>query len=156
MVFKIEFKHANFIDGLYLIQTHKSRVLCDKPVYVGCSVLDLSKERMLDFHYNTIEKHHKGKYDLLYSDTVSLVYQIKNKNLNQWFYENQSEFDLSEMAVKFRSDKNTNVLGKFKSEVGLKIITEFVALSPNSYSYKYCAKEVKKRKGFHLRFQRKL
>ncbi len=53
---KIVVKHANFIDGLYLIQTHKNRVLCDKPVYVGRAVLDLSKERMLDLHYNTIEK----------------------------------------------------------------------------------------------------
>ena len=67
---KIEFKHANFVDGLYLIQTHKTATLYDKPVYVGCAILDLSKERMLDFHYNSIEKKLKGKYDLLYSDTL--------------------------------------------------------------------------------------
>ena len=105
---------------------------------------------MLDFHYNTIEKHHKGKYDLLYSDTDSLIYHIKNTNLNKWFFDNEAEFDLSEMTGKFRSDKNTNVLGKFKSEVGSKIITEFVALSPKSYCYKYCLQEVKKAKGVSL------
>ena len=65
-----------------------------------------------------MEKHHKGKYDLLYSDTDSLVYHVKSKNLNKWFFENQDEFDLSEMTGKFMSDGNTNVLGKFKSEVG--------------------------------------
>ena len=54
---KIEFKHANFIDGLYLIQTHKTATVYDKLVYVGCAILDISKERMLDFHYNTIYKH---------------------------------------------------------------------------------------------------
>ena len=54
------------------------------------------------------------------------------------------------MIGKFRSDRNTNVLGKFKSEVGSKIITEFVALSPKSYSCKYCSKEVKKCKGVGL------
>ena len=54
------------------------------------------------------------------------------------------------MTGKFRSDMNTNVLGKFKSEVGSKIITEFVALSPKSYRYKYCSKEVKKAKGVSL------
>ncbi len=84
---------------------------------------------MLDFHCSTIKKHHKGKYDLLYSDTDSLVYQIRHKNLNKWFYETAFEFDLSEIAGNFRSDRNTNVLGKFKSEVGSNIITEFVALS---------------------------
>ena len=54
------------------------------------------------------------------------------------------------MTGKFRSDKNTNVLGKFKSEVGSQIITEFVALSPKSYCYKYCQQEVKKAKGVSL------
>ncbi len=147
---KIEFKHTNFVDGLYLIQTHKTAALYDKPVYVGCAILDVSKLRRLDFHYGTIEKHHKGKYDLLYSDTDSLVYHIKSKNLNKWFFENQDEFDLSEMARKFKSEANTNVLGKLKSEVGSKIITEFVALSPKSYCYKYCWEEVKKAKRVSL------
>ena len=50
---------------------------------------------------------------------------------------------MSEMEKKHRSEKNTNVLGKFKSEVGSKILTEFVALSPKSYSYKYSSEEVK-------------
>ena len=54
------------------------------------------------------------------------------------------------MEKKHRSEKNANVLGKFKSEVGSAIITEFVALSPKSYSYKYCSKEVKKAKGVSL------
>ena len=64
--------------------------------------------------------------------------------------DNEDEFDLSEMDKRHRSEKNTNVLGKFKSEVGSKIITEFVALSPKSYSYKYSSEEVKKFKGVSL------
>jgi hypothetical protein len=152
---KIEFKSANFIDGLYLIQTHKTSTVYDKPAYVGVAILDISKLRMLDFHYNTIEKKLSGKYDLLYSDTDSLIYQVRSKNLNKWFHDNEEEFDLSEMTGKFRSDKNTNVLGKFKSEVGSQIITEFVALSPKSYCYKYCEKEVKKAKGVSLAISEK-
>ena len=69
-----QFKSANFIDGLYLIQTHKTEVLCDKPVYVGRSILDVSKVRMMDFHFNTIHENVKGNYDVLYSGTDSLVY----------------------------------------------------------------------------------
>ena len=37
-----------------------------------------------------------------------------------------------------------------KNEVGDNIITEFVALSPTSYAYKYCEKEVKNAKGVSL------
>ncbi len=55
------------------------------------------------------------------------------------FFENEDEFDLSEMTGNFKCVKQ-NVLGKFKSEVGHTIITELLALSPKSYSYKYCEK----------------
>ncbi len=69
----------------------------------------------MDFHYNKIEKNLEGKYDLLYSDTDSLlVCQIRHENLIKWLFEDQDEFDLSEVTGKFNSDKNTNVLGKFK------------------------------------------
>jgi hypothetical protein len=81
---KLEFKNANFIDGLYLIQSHKTQIVYDKPMYVGSAILDLSKVRMMEFHYNTIEKNFKNNYDLIYSDTDSLVYWIKHKDLYQW------------------------------------------------------------------------
>ena len=54
-----QFKNANFMDGLYLIQIYKTEVLYDKLVYVGCSILDVSKVRMMDFHFNTIRKKMK-------------------------------------------------------------------------------------------------
>jgi len=144
---KLEFKTATFIDGLYLIQEHKTKVVYDRPCYVGCAVLDLSKLHMLKFHYNIIEKNLKGKYDLIYSDTDSLVYHIRHQNFYKWQHENSDEFDLSNLTGKFKKDDNNNILGKFKNETGSKVITEFLALSPKSYSYKYCEKEVKKAKG---------
>ena len=76
-----QFKNANFIDGLYLIQTHKFEALYDKPVYVGCSILDTSKVRMMHLHYNTVHKHVQGNYDLLCPETESLVYQTKHPNI---------------------------------------------------------------------------
>jgi hypothetical protein len=147
---KLEFKHANYVDGLYLIQTHKTQIVYDKPMYVGCCILDLSKVRMLDFHYNTMEKHHKYKYNLIYSDTDSLVYHVKHENLHQWMHDNPDEFDLSNMEDKYKIKDNYQVLGKMKSEVGSKVITEFLALSPKSYAYKYADKETKKAKGVSL------
>jgi hypothetical protein len=93
-------------------------VLYDKPVYVGCSILDISKVRMMDFHFNTIHENFKGNYDLLYSDTDSLVYQIKSPNFLKWMKENEEEFALSNLAGKWKSIKNESVLGKMKKRSG--------------------------------------
>ncbi len=49
-----------------------------------------------------------------------------------------------------KKEENNGVLGKMKNETGSKVITEFLALSPKSYAYKYCGKETKKAKGVAL------
>ncbi len=64
--------------------------------------------------------------------------------------ENSEEFDLSNLSGKFKKEENNGVLGKMKNETGSKVITEFLALSPKSYCYRYAEKEVKKAKGVSL------
>ncbi len=58
---KIQFKRVTNANGLYLIETHKTRIVYDKPVYVGCAILDLSKLHMLQFHYDVIQKKLRGQ-----------------------------------------------------------------------------------------------
>ena len=62
--------------GLYMIELYETKVVLHKPTYVGTTILDFSKLLMMRFHYDVIEKHFRGNYELLYSDTDSLVYQI--------------------------------------------------------------------------------
>ena len=53
------FARANiFDDDLVSIQVHKSRLVLNRPVFVGMSILDLSKHLMYDFYYNQL----RGQY----------------------------------------------------------------------------------------------
>ena len=79
----------------------------NKPIYVGTSILDLLKLCTMDFHYNTIEKNFKDQYNLIYSDTDSLVYSIEHEDIYEWIKQNREHFDLSGTIRKDMKD-NTN------------------------------------------------
>ena len=49
------FARANiFDDDLVAIQVHKSRLVLNRPVFVGTSILNLSKHLMYDFFYKQL------------------------------------------------------------------------------------------------------
>ena len=132
---KLNFKDSKFCDGLHMIEMYKKEIVYDKPVYVGTSVLDLSKLCMMDFHYNTIHKNFEGKYNVLYSDTDSLVYSIQHDDIYEWIKQNKQHFDLSDsIRTELKDNTNKKVLGKFKDEMNTLIMTEFIALNPKVYS----------------------
>jgi hypothetical protein len=45
---------------MYFIQTDYDEVKMNKPIYVGTSILDLSKVCMMDFHFNVIHEQFEG------------------------------------------------------------------------------------------------
>jgi hypothetical protein len=143
---KPTYKHSKYIDGIYLIEHYKKKIVYDKPLYVGTSILDLSKLCMMDFHYNVIQKDFPGRYHLLYSDTDSFVYQFYDDDIYKYVGKNHHLFDLSEYERPgMRNDENKKVLGKMKDEThGLQII-EFTSLNPKVYSFK-CQKKDKANK----------
>ena len=50
-----------------------------KPIYVGFTVLELSKWLMYDFHCNLTKKHFRA--ELLFINTDSLAYEIKSEGV---------------------------------------------------------------------------
>ena len=57
---------------------------------IGFSVVDLSKLLMYEFHYKNIKN--KYNFNLLFTDTDSLVYEIKT-TVYEDFYEDKNLFD---------------------------------------------------------------
>ena len=150
---RVDFKQNTHAQGLYLIETHKTRIVYDKPVYVGCAILDLSKLHMLDFHYNTIQASFGDKAKLIYSDTDSYVYEIESPDIYQWIKENKEHFDLSGSKREgMKNAENESKLGKFKDELHGEVMTEFLGLNPKCYAFRFQKlnqqiEEIKKAKG---------
>ena len=76
--------HKIFDKDYAAIHEIKPALMLNKPIYVGFTVLDLSKWNMYDFHYNFIKKNFDA--ELLFTDTDSLAYEIKLENVYEEFY----------------------------------------------------------------------
>jgi len=136
---KVNFKSASHVDGVYFIQMNNEEVEMNKPIYVGTSILDLSKVCMMNFHYNVINETFKDNYSVLYSDTDSLVYEFRGVDIYKWMNQNKQHFDLSDIGnphTKFLKDStNKKRLGCMKDENNGFIVKEFLALNPKVYSF---------------------
>ena len=78
---KPNFDHCSIFSGeLVAIYMKKTRLVFDKPVYLGMCSLDLSTILMYDFHYNYIKQKYGDKAKLLFTDTDSLMYEIQTKD----------------------------------------------------------------------------
>ena len=128
--------HKLFNKNFATIHEIKEVLILNKPIYVGFTVLDLSKWLMYDFHYNFIKKNFS--VELLFTDTDSLTYEIKPENVYKEFYKWKDLFDFSNYSKDstFYDDSNKKVIGKMKDEYGGAIIDQFIGLKSKMYSIK--------------------
>ena len=142
----------NYIsEDLSIIERNKPKVKMNKPIYLGLSILDISKILMCEFWYDYMKPKYGNDMKLCYMNTDSFIMSIKTNE----FYKDidndvEKRFDTSNDEVNrpLPTGKNKKVIGLMKDELGEKIITEFVTLRPKTYSYliNNC-KEDKKAKG---------
>ena len=128
--------HKIFGKDYAAIYEIKSVLMLNKPIYVGFTVLELSKWLMYDFHYNFIKKNINAKS--LFTDTNSFTYKIKSENAYKDFFKWKDLFNFSNYSkgTKFFYDVNKKVIGKMKDEFGGVITTEFVGLKSKMYLIK--------------------
>ena len=126
-----------FNDDLVGVQSNRTKVVLNKPIYVGMSILDLSKTLMYDFYYNHLKELYGSDVKLLYTDTDSLVLHFFTDDLFDDMSEFLDKYDTSnyDQSHPLYSEKNKKVVGLFKDELGGKLITEFVGLRSKMYSY---------------------
>ena len=138
-------------DNLAIIEMKKFKVKMNKPIYLGLSILDLSKITMYEFWYDFIKSKYESRAKICYMDTDSFIINIKTEDFYKDISENVMErFDTSDYIYDRPLPINVNkkVVGLMKDELGGGIITEFVALRPKAYSYKTDDNiELKKAKG---------
>jgi len=136
-----------FNEDLIAVHMKKTELVFNKPVYLGMSILDFSKTRMYNFHYNYIKKTYGPKAKLLMTDTDSLMYEIETDDFFEDIREDiKDKFDTSSFE-KYLPRLNKKVPGMFKDEVGGKIISEFVGLRAKLYAYRKEGDEEKKCNG---------
>ena len=109
-----------------------------KPIYLGLSILELSKTLMNEFWYDYIKPKYQNNARSCCMDTASFMISIKTED----FYKNiaddvEKRFDTLNYEVNrpLPTAKNKQVIELMKGELGGKIITEFVAVRPKTNSY---------------------
>ena len=122
------------------IEVKKTHVKMTKPLYLGMSILDISKTLMYEFWYDYIKPKYKEKAKLCYMDTDSFVINIFtedffediNNDVERWF--DTSNYDKNDKRP-LQTGMNKKVIGMFKDELGGKIMKEFCALRAKTYAY---------------------
>ena len=132
--------HKNFSDHLMAIEMKKTRAKMTKPLYLGMSILDISKILMYEFWYDYIIPKYEDNAKLCYTDTDSFIIDIKTEDffedvsndVEKWF--DTSNYDKNgKRPLPIGKNKKVPVL--FKDELGVKIIIEVLAIRPKTYAY---------------------
>ena len=135
LVSKPNYNTMNYISkDLSIIEMKKKKKKkMNKPIYLGLSILDISKILMYEFWYDCMKPKYSNDVKLCYMGTDSFVMNIKTED----FYKDiahdvEKRFDTSNYEVDrpLPAGKNKKVIGLMKDELGGRIITEFITLRP--------------------------
>ena len=100
---------------------NKTKVKLNKPIYLGLSILKISKLLMYEFWYDYMKPKYGNNVKSCYMDTDSFIMNIKTED----FYKDiandvEKRFDMSNYEVNrpLLTGKNKKVIGLMKDELG--------------------------------------
>lgn len=142
-----------FHDSLFGLMMKKLKVNLDKPVFIGFTVLELSKLLMLEFLYDYFKPLYPESR-VLYTDTDSFILDVPTEDMykdlkTEVKKEQDSWYDTSDYPKDspLHSSVNKKVIGKMKDEMNGTIIKEYVGLRAKMYSVASQTAVIKKAKG---------
>lgn len=140
-----------FTENFVAIQLRPEKITLDKPIYIGFSVLEISKSHMYDFHYSIMKPFYGDNIKMCYTDTDSFLYSIQThdvyKDIKHHFKQYFDTSNYSENNIHGITKQNKKVPGLFKDELGGQLLVEFVGLRSKLYCIKTENMELKKAKG---------
>ena len=83
-----------------MIRKSKVTLTLNKPAYVGMCILELSKVLMYKLHYHYIKNKYANSSRLLFTDTDSLMYEIKTEDVYEDFSKDKDMLDFSNYIAK--------------------------------------------------------
>ena len=119
-------------EDLPIIEMKKTKVKMNKPIYLGLSILEISKILMYGFWYDYMKPKYNEDFKVCYMDTDSFVMHIKTNDFFKDIFDDvDNKFDTSNYEVK----RPLPIIGLMKDELGGDVVTEFIALRPKTFSY---------------------
>lgn len=140
-VAKVTFLNAKIVnDDLVSVEMKRSRIIADRPVFLGFTILELAKLKMYEFHYDVMRHYFGQRLNLLYTDTDSLIYEIQTDNIQNDLTVLSANgcFDFSNYPRDhpLHNSDFKRVPGVFKDESKGLPITHFVGLRSKMYCLK--------------------
>ena len=127
-------------ENCYSYTVRQNEVLMDEPIYLGFTVLELSKFLMYETYYDKLQPYFgQESIQLHYMDTDSFILSVNTKDIIKDLKNLEDIFDFSNLdkTHELFSNKNKKVIDLFKIETPKSIwIDEFVCLRSKMYAFK--------------------
>lgn len=139
LIAKPNFKSSSvFTDSFVAIQMEKLKICYDKPLYVGFSILDISKTVIYEFFYGYLKQKYGENVILCYTDTDSLILEIFTENVYDDIKKDIDLFDTSNFAEDniHKIPKTLSVVGKMKDEFAGMPVECFYGTGAKAYCIK--------------------